>query len=255
MHRQSLRRRAWGHSICLWVEGCAVRCSSTTVFTRSRIALWAEVLTRPFHEKGGWGMGCVGSVPGGQHKLLSDPGGRAPARSGGSWGLYDILLTTRVQGRVLGPACLGVLCRAQGTWRMRWDPPTMKSRGVGTHHEAEVPGLGHAQLPREHGLHVPGHQAVEHGVQQQHAQRLSKGEVVVHVDGTQEVWPLNACAWRTHQETGLKCPHSPGRYVCLLCPLAQPSQGFSTGFKAAPGYKTGKSQTSKSSLTVGWACI
>lgn len=60
----------------------------------------------------------------------------------------------------------------------------MRSRGIRTHHDEEVPGLRHTKLPWEDSLHIPGHQAIEDGVQQQHAQHLPKGEVVVHVDGT-----------------------------------------------------------------------
>lgn len=80
------------------------------------------------------------------------------------------------------------------------DTPTLaevasvQKRAVRTHHDEEVPGLGHAELSREYGLYVPGHQAVEHRVQQQHAQHLPEGEVVVHVDRTQEVSPLDAHA-------------------------------------------------------------
>lgn len=77
----------------------------------------------------------------------------------------------------------------------------LKNRGISTHHKEEVPGLGHAKLAWEDGLHVPGHQAIEHRVQQQHSQHLSKAEIVVHVDRVQEVSPLDASAWRMRQES------------------------------------------------------
>lgn len=99
----------------------------------------------------------------------------------------------------------------------------VRGRGVRTHHDKEVPGLGHTKLPRQDGLYVPGHQAVEDGVQQQHAQHLAKGEVVVHVDRTQEVSPLDTCAWNTHQETGLKRTCSRRQHTCVY-----PCQGSMT---------------------------
>lgn len=94
-----------------------------------------------------------------------------------------------------------VLHPVPGQLHPLWRWP-LKGRGISTHHEEEVPGLGHTELAREDSLHVPGHQAVEHRVQQQHAQHLPKAEVIVHIDGTQEVSPLDARAWRTDQENG-----------------------------------------------------
>lgn len=89
---------------------------------------------------------------------------------------------------------------------------------IRTHQDEEVPGLGHAELAREHSLHVPGDQPVQDGVQQQHAQHLPEGEVIIHVDGTQEVSPLDACAWKTCQETGLTWTH---RAVSVTAPRSQ----------------------------------
>lgn len=37
---------------------------------------------------------------------------------------------------------------------------------VRTYQDEEIPGLGHTELAWEDGLHIPGHQAVEDGVQQ-----------------------------------------------------------------------------------------
>lgn len=70
----------------------------------------------------------------------------------------------------------------------------LEEQGISTHHKEEVPGLGYAKLAWEDSLHIPGHQAVEHRVQQHHPQHLSKAEIIIHIDRVQEVTPLDASA-------------------------------------------------------------
>lgn len=143
---------------------CAVHSSNMISFARSSVTLCAENPTRYFLRKAAW----VG--------LHTGP-----------------VASQSVPAPTLGPGhCRSGDGRAWGT-----------QVAIRTHQDEEVPGLGHAELAREDGLHIPGHKPVEDGVQQQHAQHLPEGEVVVHIDGTQEVSPLDACAWKTCQETGL----------------------------------------------------
>ncbi|TNN68843.1 hypothetical protein EYF80_020878 [Liparis tanakae] len=61
-----------------------------------------------------------------------------------------------------------------------------------TYQYEEVGGKRHSVLSREHGLHVPGHQPVEHRVKQQQAQHLGHGEVIVHRHRVKQVRPLDS---------------------------------------------------------------
>lgn len=114
-------------------------------FARSSVTLCAENPTRYFLRKEAWVGLCAGPVA--SRPVPAPPPGPGHCRSG--------------DGRGWGTQV-----------------------GIRTHQDEEVPGLGHAKLAREHSLHVPGDQPVEDGVQQQHAQHLPEGEVVIHVDGT-----------------------------------------------------------------------
>lgn len=78
----------------------------------------------------------------------------------------------------------------------------MKSGGVRIYYDEEVLGLGYVKLFWEYSFYVLGYQVVEDGVQQQYVQYLFKGEVIIYIDGIQEVSLLDVCVWKIYQEMG-----------------------------------------------------
>lgn len=183
---------------------CAVHSSNMISFARSSVTLRAENPTRYFLRKVAW----VG--------LRAGP-----------------VASLRVPAPPLEPGH----CRsgAGSAWGMQV--------AIRTHQDEEVPGLGHAKLAREDGLHVPGHQPVEDRVQQQHAQHLPEGEVVVHIDGTQEVSPLDARAWKTCQETGLMRTH--GAESAWQPPAPSKADSSPQAFQTRAGHQIGVTEPAK----------